>query len=118
MFKKCGLIAAVLLLVGCEEPLKEGRVIEQQHQPAHEWVSTTYIAVSTKPLIMVPTVFHHYDDEDWILIVESHVEGKKIKQRLYVADWVYDKFPEGSMYFAQGEGTYSLYDNIEKSPVE
>lgn len=101
---------ALCLTMGCEEPLTEGTVTEKQYEPAHTFVALLPVTMGNST-IMIP--YTHYDDEDFILVVEGERDGKVIRQRLYVSGHIWNRLEVGEMYRQASSGA-DLFDPIHR----
>ena len=87
------LLASVLLLVGCSDPIKEGKVLNKRHEEAREWVtySSERRCISGNSFDYSPSNIcwydtvpnHHYDDPDWMVELEEckYDDESKLKCR-------------------------------------
>lgn len=79
--------------------LTQGQVVEKQYEPERRWVQLMPTQIGKI------TVFHpiyHYDDEDWVLVIEGkNDKGKTVTERLYVSQETWDAITIGEWY----EGT-------------
>ena len=112
MFRILTLAAAGLLLAACAEPLESGMVVEKQHEEAHEFVVPIYVKVGQ---VLVPIMTHHYDDEDFVLIVQSDLNGKRVRQRLYVTRSMWERLDVGEMYYKNDNEPVALTDPMKKT---
>ena len=104
-------LVAVLLLVGCGEEIKSGRVIEKDHAEARTYVQIlpvytgqTCVTINktrscTSNYIHLP--FTLYDDEDWMLRIETD-EGKK--GWVYVTPTVWNRVSIGGWWSKVEDG--------------
>lgn len=81
--------AIALSLAACgPDPMVEGTVVAKDYEPERTWTTTNFILVGK---VMVPQTITHTDDEDFILVVEGFVEGKKTQQRFGVFKDIYER---------------------------
>jgi hypothetical protein len=81
----------LLCLMGCQK-LESGVVIDGHHEPARSWVSIMPIYTG-KTMMMIPMI--HFDDEDWIIIVEGEHDGELRQETWYVSEAQYTNIEIG-----------------------
>ena len=78
----------ILLLAACEEPLTSGRIVSKHYEPERTYVAFIPIVRrigNTTYTQLYP--YWHFDDEDFIIIIEDLMEDGETKQsRLYLPD--------------------------------
>lgn len=100
-------------LVACNK-IESGTVIERIYEP------------SEKRLVLIPTrvgnvtIFHqhwHYDDEDFILVVENNDTNEKITRRVHVSKSCFDAAKVGDDWYKSldcsftDDNNYTIKDN-------
>ena len=92
MKKMLGNVVAVTLavvLAACEPPIRSGQVVQKLYEPARTWTAmvpmSVYCGQNCRMMTMVPMT--HYDDEDFILIIQGWNEKAEEfqRRRIYVA---------------------------------
>lgn len=80
-----GLVGWVFVLIIQDllhEPISEGTIIEKRYETARLWIQNVPITVGN--IILMAPIFH-FDDEDWILVIEgSNDEGEIQQDNVYV----------------------------------
>lgn len=72
------LIGLIFLLVGCEKPINSGTITNKFYEPERRWTSQGFFMVGK---IMIPQTYHHFDDEDFVIIFEGKNEKDLLKYR-------------------------------------
>lgn len=98
-------------LLGCNQQLQEGRVIQKQHEAAREWVQLMMIPMSTgKTTTVTPVPVYHQDDEDfWVELEYCEENGTCQTERVYVSEERYYRILVGE-YLVLGEGEVEYRD--------
>lgn len=101
------LIILLALCLGCQPRIKEGRVVEKYHEPAHQYhtilmVPIVHSAGKVTYTTFIPIPYTIYDDEDWCITIVNNVDGKNIVRYLWVSESTYNSLQTGCWYTAQG----------------
>lgn len=79
----------------------EGRVVEKRHEPERRWLELRPQYVG-KVMLLIP--FFHYDDEDWILVIEGLDKRGKISQsKVYTSEETWESVQVGEWYKSEEE---------------
>ena len=75
-------VLAISLAFACTPDVKDAVVVGKDHEPSGYYM-TMIPVLAGKATIMVPMTM--FDDEDFILIVESKIDGEVRRQKWYAA---------------------------------
>ena len=86
-----------LALFSCSNKITEGKIVNKFHEPPRQYIVTEYDVV-----LKMPVVRSKYNDEAYVLVVESITKGDTITEKREVTYRIYNSYNVGdSVKFEQ-----------------
>ena len=104
------------LVFGCGPNLEAGTIIFKDYIPEAEWTSYMTISVyngSSYSTMIIPV--HHHRPEQWKFTLEDTIDGKRVRDKVFVSKDIYDAYEVGEYYIInESEDYLKLFVNEER----
>lgn len=106
-------IMLYLFIAACKAMIPEnGVVVGKQYEPEYALIEIVPTPVATGiTKIQVLTPYFIYDNEDWVLVVESTQDNKVKKVKIYTTEEIFNSYQIGDPY------TFNSEDRTEDKVV-